>query len=370
MGSGQPLKVLLVAEATGGHLIPALQVAEELAKTGACARVWYAKRKQTAQLADSLALASHANAVEVDSLPMDGASSVMQRLWQFGRLWSEAGGYFDHFSPDVVVGFGGWVSAPILLAAHRRGLRCLVHEQNVMMGRANRWLSRWADCVAVSFTETRPQRPRTVVTGMPVRRQLGVAARHEAAAYFGLNPRRPTLLVMGGSQGSQAINQRMIEVIRLLSSQERAGWQFIHMAGSNDHPAVSEAYQKHGLSAWVGAFVSDMNSAYAASDAVFSRAGSSTIAELARCGLPAILMPFPYAGGHQLANAKLVSVCAGGVVLDEKKTTVASVLAALRRLMNDASLRAEMGSRMRSLHHADAAKRITQAILNLKRCKP
>lgn len=369
MGSDSRLKVLLVAEGSGGHLIPALQVAHTLAGSGAQATVWYAQRAQTAPLALALAQQAREASVQIDAIPDDASTNPLARLWRCRALWRRAERCFDTFAPDVVVGFGGWMSAPIVLAARARGIGCLLHEQNVVMGRTNRLLSRWVNRVAVSFKETQPTVRWTpsVMTGLPVRRAIGQMTRAEAAARFQFDPERPTLLVLGGSQGSRCINRLMLELVGQLSAEERRAWQIVHMTGSAEEQTVREAYAARQLRAWVGGFLPDMEAAYAHADLVVGRAGASTIAELARCGMPAILIPYPHAGGHQRANARAVEAVGGGIVIEESEATVERLLADVRKLLGDARLRAMMGRQIQAMRCSDAAERITDAIVELGR---
>jgi UDP-N-acetylglucosamine--N-acetylmuramyl-(pentapeptide) pyrophosphoryl-undecaprenol N-acetylglucosamine transferase len=358
--------VLLVAEASGGHLIPALRVAESLAAAGARVQVWYAERSQTAALAGALAGTLPSNGpVEVHAMP--GASGrLMERL---RRVWAIA--WLMHrrmsqFRPDVVVGFGGWVSAPAILGARLRGAACLLHEQNVVMGRANRWLARWVDRVAVSFPRTQlPPGVSAVLTGMPVRPAIGTGSRAEAAKRFGLAPSRPTVLILGGSQGSRAVNQLMLEVVQQLSAAERALWQFIHLTGPGDVSELRQAYARLGLDAWVAPHLVEMEEAYAHADLAIGRAGASTLAELASCGVPSILIPYPHASAHQMANARVAEAQGGGLVLDQAEATPARVLDMARRLLGDARLRATMGKHMQALHRPDAAERLARDIVAL-----
>ena len=246
-------------------------------------------------------------------------------------------------------------------------MKCLLHEQNVVMGRANRMLARWADCVAVSFPETQATLDGTpsVVAGLPVRDRIGRVSRVEAARRFGVNPERPTLFVLGGSQGAHAINDLMIRVAALLSPQERAAWQILHVTGLADEAVVREAYVRHQVTAWVAPVFVEMEAAYAHADVVIARAGASTIAELACCGTPSILIPYPHAGGHQRANAQLVEAIGGGLMIAEEEATPERLLASARRILSDERLRTMMGTQVRALHRADAAQRIAQAICEL-----
>lgn len=367
MENALPLKVLLVAEGSGGHLIPALEVANALARAGARTQLWYAQRAQTAPLASALALASGQPSVDVSPIPIERARTLLDRLRHCTRLWSKSQQCFDTFAPDVVVGFGGWVSAPVVLAARRRGISCMLHEQNVMMGRTNRWLARWVDQVMVSFRETQRalRSTRSVVTGMPVRDAIGRSSRTAQAARFGFNAARPTLLVLGGSQGSQAINQLMLDLVSYLSAEERSQWQVLHITGTADAQRIGEVYARWGLHAYVAPYLVEMDAAYAQADLVLARAGASTVAELARSGKPAILIPYPYAGGHQSANARAVESAGGGIILQEREATPERLLRFFRMLLPDKRLCDEMGARIRGLAVPDAAQQITRAIVEV-----
>jgi UDP-N-acetylglucosamine--N-acetylmuramyl-(pentapeptide) pyrophosphoryl-undecaprenol N-acetylglucosamine transferase len=358
----------LVAEGSGGHLVPALQVAQTLAKTGARIKVWYAQRQRTARLANALTQEAMDAPIDVDPIPID-ASNPLRRLWHCGQLWHRAQRCFDTFSPDVVVGFGGWISAPVVLAAKQRRIGCVLHEQNVVMGRANQWLARWVDRVAVSFHETQAMLHSTpsVLTGLPVRQRIGQPSRAEGAEQFGFNPNQPTLLILGGSQGARTINRLMTQVIARLSSQERQTWQVLHLVGPSGEAAVEEAYAAHHVTSWITSFLVEMEAAYAQADVVISRAGASTIAELARCGKPAILIPYPYAGGHQRANAQLVEAIGGGLMIEESEATPERVLGATRRILADQRLQIMMGAQMRSLNFPDATERLSDAIVEVAR---
>ncbi len=371
MENALPLKVLLVAEGSGGHFIPALQVARALSQLGIRTKMWYVQRPQTAGLSRALAHETGDVAVEVDPIPVPPSRNLLSRLWQCGALWHRAQHCFDTFAPDVVVGFGGWVCAPVVLAAKRRQIGCLLHEQNVVMGRANRLLARWVDQVAVSFDATHAtlSRRRAVMTGMPVRRTIGACSRAIGAQRFGFDPARPTLLILGGSQGARPINRLLTQGASLVTSDERQRWQVLHVTGVPDEARVKQAYTASHVTAWVASFVTDMDAAYAASDVVIARAGASTIAELARCGKPAVLIPYPYAGGHQRENARLVEAISGGLMIEETAATPERVIGAARRILSDRRLRDMMGTQMRALNCADAAERLTQAIVELARTR-
>jgi len=360
------MRVLLVSDGSGGHLIPALQVAQALARHGVRPTVWYAHRPRIAALAERLSQTARAQDVEVAAIPL-AASGWPEKLWHCGQLWHRAQQWFDAMSPEVVVGFGGWVSGPVLLAARQRGIGCLVHEQNVQLGRANRWLRPWVDRVAVSFEETQSALKGTpsFVTGLPVRQEIGRPRRAETAAWFGLDPSAPTLVVLGGSQGARAVNRLMMQVALIMTDSERQEWQIVHLTGAADESAVRAAYAAAGLRAWTAAHVAKVETLYAIADVAVARAGASTIAELARCGLPAILIPYPHAGAHQRANAQLITAHGGGIFMEESNATPKATLGALRLLLGDERVRTTMGLHMRAMSRDDAAERLSAAILRL-----
>ncbi len=366
MRNASTLNALFIADGSGGHLIPALRTAQALAARGARVAVWYAQRRQLAPLADALTQDARQVGITVTPIPMPARTTFLGRLWRCAPLWQRARRQFAVSAPDVVVGFGGWISAPVLLAARMRRIPCVLHEQNVVMGRTNRWLAPWVQRIALSFPESRTTagRAQTVVTGLPVRERIGSAARAEASVQFGLDALAPTVLVVGGSQGARAVNRLVQGAADLLKPEERRRWQFLHVTGPADEAAMRDGYAAARLRAWTGAYVPQMELAYAHADVVVARAGASTIAELARCGLPAILIPYPHAGAHQLANARMVEAAGGGVMLEEFAARPERLLSTLRLMLSDRRLRSQMGQQMRQLACDDAAERLARAILD------
>ena len=362
-----PQRFLLVAEGSGGHVIPALQVAQALSARGARITLWYAQRQQMVPLAESLVQEAVDRSITVEPIALVAPGTVVGRVRQFSQLWQRTARCLTTFAPDVVVGFGGWISAPVVLAARLRGIRCMLHEQNVVLGRTNRLLSRCVNRVAVSFKETQATltHVESVMTGMPIRQRIGECSRAEACRRFSLDPHRATLLILGGSQGARAINRLMVEVAGSVSPHERDAWQVVHLTGHADAASVQAAYAAHRIRAWVSPFLVEMEAAYAQADVVVARAGASTLAELARCGLPAVLIPYPHAGGHQRANAELVELMGGGVVIEEAEATSERTLSAIRRIMTDERLRTMMATQMRTMSIPDATERLRDTLMEL-----
>ncbi|MDD4980406.1 MAG: undecaprenyldiphospho-muramoylpentapeptide beta-N-acetylglucosaminyltransferase [Candidatus Omnitrophica bacterium] len=224
------------------------------------------------------------------------------------------------FRPDIVVGFGSLASVPAVTFAWLFRIKTLIHEQNVIPGRANRLLAIFSDKIALSFAESRDYlkkyENKTVVTGNPMRRQLARINKKEALDFFGFSAEKFTMLVMGGSQGSSRINLEFLGAVSALS--DKSKFQVIHLAGPKDFSALEEDYRNTGVDIRLFAFLKEMQYAYSVSDLVISRAGASTIAEIMFFGLAAILIPYPFAYEHQMANARALESKGCAVIIQDK----------------------------------------------------
>src|SRR5439155_13588662 len=225
--------------------------------------------------------------------------------------------------PDVVLGTGGYVSGPVALATWLLGRPLLLQEQNSIPGVANRWLARIADEVHLSFVEARSyfrRKDNLKVSGNPVRAHILSGDRGAALVEFGLQSGKPTIFVFGGSRGAHRINDAAIEAMRRLKG--RVDVQWILQTGREDHEWASKLVERDALPARVVPFLTRIHLAYAAADLVVSRSGAMTLAEIAACGTPAILVPYPFAAhDHQAVNASnLVDRGAAAMILDHELT--------------------------------------------------
>jgi len=267
------------------------------------------------------------------------------------------GAVLDRVHPDVVVGFGGYVSVPAYLAGRRRRLPMVVHEQNALPGLANRLGARWTPHVATSFPDT--PLPHARMVGLPVRRLVSrldrPALRAEARAAFGLDPGLPTLLVFGGSQGARRLNQAVSGAAQRLSD---AGVQVLHVTGPQQPVQVPA-----GLAYVVVPYVDRMDRAYAAADLAVCRAGASTVTEVACVGLPAVFVPLPIGNGEQARNAGPIVGAGGGVLVEDADLTADWVAANVPGLLHDASGLAAMSAAAVDLVPRDADVRLARMIL-------
>ena len=282
--------------------------------------------------------------------------------------------------PDVVVGVGGFASGPVLALAAARGYPTMLLEQNALPGITNRLLARVVRAAAVNFDSALAYFPRTgFVAGNPVRPEFFPARPEEANDPFdsvdpasGLNlaqdkPARDAgrVLIFGGSQGAHAINVAMVEAAsRLAASGIRLA--ITHQTGERDLDLVRAAYAGAGLEARVEAFIYEIDREMKAADVVICRAGATTLAELAACGTPAILVPLPNAtDDHQRRNAEVVARAGAAVALDERELTGDALAAAITGLVGDAARRRRMAIAARQLARPDAARRIADRVEQL-----
>ena len=268
----------------------------------------------------------------------------------------------DRVRPDIVVGFGGYVSVPAYLAARKRDLPIVVHEGNAVAGIANRLGARMTTHVATSFPGS--TLPHAVVTGLPIRRMISsmdrAALRTEGLAEFGLRADRPTLLVTGGSQGAARINGAVSGAAAELAA---AGVQVLHVVGPKHELTVDSG----DIPYVVRNFVDRMDLAYAAVDAVLCRAGSNTVTEVSGVGLPAIYVPLPIGNGEQAQNARPVVDAGGGLLVADAALTSEWVVATVPDLLADRDRLATMGAAARGVVPLDADDKLARMIVDAAR---
>lgn len=269
----------------------------------------------------------------------------------------------DRIRPDVVVGFGGYVCVPAYLAARRRSLPLVVHEGNAVPGIANRLGARLTAHVATSFPGTRL--PHAHYLGLPIRSMISTldraASRGKAAAFFGLETDRPTLLVTGGSQGARRINQ---SVAAAASAFAASGVQVLHIVGPTAAAITAPVSQPGGPAYVVRAFVDRMDLAYAAADAVLCRAGSNTVTEVSGVGLPAIYVPLPIGNGEQAHNARPVVDAGGGLLVADAALSPEWVRSMVPDLLTDPGRLAAMSAAASSVLPLDADDLLAEMVLD------
>lgn len=339
--TGQVGSVVLAGGGTAGHVSPLLALADCLRRREPDVRV---TALGTAEGLEARLVPARGYDLEVVPkvpMPRKPSPALLRLPGSLRRAIQAADDAITAADARVVVGFGGYVSTPAYLAARRRGIPVVIHEQNARPGLANKLGARFAKHVAVTFPDT-PLR-NAVVTGMPLRREIATldrkARRAEALAHFGLDPQWPTVLVTGGSLGAQRINEAFRGAVDSLGE---AGVQVLHVTGVGKEFAVPSS--QAGAPYVVVPYADRMELAYAAADIVVARSGANTVCELTAVGLPAAYVPLPIGNGEQSLNARAVVAAGGGLVVDDAELTTAWVESTLVPLLRDASGLLEMAA--------------------------
>lgn len=343
---------LLAGGGTAGHVNPLLAVAEELAATG-----------------DEVLVLGTAEGLESRLVPERGYELLVIPRLPFPRRPNRAAlafpravarsiattrGYLAERGVDAVVGFGGYAAAPAYLAARRSGVPLALHEQNAKPGLANRLGARLTSAVGVTFAGT--PLPHGEVTGMPLRREIAeldrAAVRATARAFFDLEPGRPVLLVTGGSLGAERLNRTATASATAVLD---AGWQVLHLAGGRSSIADPQLPGYRMLP-----YADRMDLVLAAADLAVSRAGASTVSELAAVGLPAVYVPYPVGNGEQRHNAAGVVRAGGALLIEDARFTPETFAAEVLPILSQPDRLARMTAAAGTGGVRDGAQRMTR----------
>uniref|UniRef100_A0A832I220 UDP-N-acetylglucosamine--N-acetylmuramyl-(pentapeptide) pyrophosphoryl-undecaprenol N-acetylglucosamine transferase n=1 Tax=Eiseniibacteriota bacterium TaxID=2212470 RepID=A0A832I220_UNCEI len=361
------MRVLIAGGGTGGHVYPGVAVAEELKRRHADTEVLFVGSRR---------------GLEASAVPEAGFAirfvltrGLPRRAWWRwpGAVLANVVGFVQSlwivatWRPGVVLGTGGYVSGPVALAAWVLRRPLVIQEQNSIPGLANRWLGRIADEVHLSFVEARSyfaRKDNLKVSGNPVRAHILSGDREQALREFGLEPGRPTVFVFGGSRGARRINEGALDAMRRLKG--RVDVQFILQTGREDYERAKAEVERDGLPARVVPFLQRIHMAYAAADLVVCRSGAMTLAEIAVCGTPAILVPYPHAAhNHQVVNASnLVDRGAAAMILD-RDLTGERLAKEIAHWLADRPGLSRLSANARLFARPDAAQRIARSLERL-----
>ncbi|MDR3457636.1 MAG: undecaprenyldiphospho-muramoylpentapeptide beta-N-acetylglucosaminyltransferase [Verrucomicrobiae bacterium] len=350
--------VAIACGGTGGHLFPGLAVAAQLRQRGCEVALLISPKEVDQQAVKSAA------GMEIFTLPAVGLQN--RNYFSFARsFWKSyraAQAIFKAHRPAAVLAMGGFTSAPPVLAARRFGARTFLHDSNTIPGKANRFLARRVDEAFIGFPEAaaRLRAKKIFVTGTPVRPQFQLREAAACRTALGLDPERPTILVVGGSQGASGLNDLILSALKLAPPV-----QWLHLTGAKDFEKVKAAYAAAGLKAVVKPFLAEMDLALGAATACVSRAGASSLAEIAAMRLPSALVPLPTAAdNHQWSNALAFEQTGAARLLDQKNSPPEKVAALLAALVNDEAVRLKMQAALAQWHTPAAAEIIAGNILS------
>ena len=353
MSQKDGMKVLIAAGSSGGHIFPAIATTFRLKELNKSTEIRFV---------------GSGKKLDGDIFKNEGYDyyTVSSKRRIFKDLFS-AFFILRKFQPDIAVGFGGYVSFPVLIMAKLLGIPTMAHEQNLCPGLANRILSNLVDRVAVSFKETNNFFLRKSIieeTGNPLRANLVKLDKAKALERFGLNQGKFTMLVMGGSQGAHFVNEIVLEALNDMSDAQKGRLQVIHLSGIIDFEFVKARYESISVANKVFSFFDMMSQAYSACDLVISRAGATSIAELTFFGRPAILIPYPNAKVHQIDNARFMEENGAAIVIEQRHLSRERLKTALLGLMDDKDALKRMSETSSRLSKPDAAYRLAVEIFN------
>ncbi len=358
------VRVAIAGGGTGGHVFPAIAIADEIKRREPETEILFVGTKR---------------GVEMGTVPLAGYRIVTISAMGFRRQASldtikfpfvvftgllEAIAILRRFRPSLAVGTGGYVSGPVILAAYLLRLPCVIHEQNIYPGLTTRLLSRIARQVHLSYLKSAEYFKRTdnlILSGNPTRQELNSIDKKEARRILGLDEEKRTVIVFGGSQGAHSINMALIEALDGLSEVEDL--QIIWQTGKKDYSHVKKEVTSRKVPVVVRYFIHNMVEALGAADLAVTRAGGMTIADLNRCGLPAILIPLPSAAAnHQQKNAEsMVRFGAASLILDEDLSGE-RLEKEILYLLSDRSSLEGMEKKSKMLAEPEAARKIVDSI--------
>lgn len=350
------MKMLLAGGGTGGHLFPAVAIAEQLLREDPDAEVLFVGTEQGIESRILPRLGFALRKIEISGFVNKRLGQKLALVPKMLKSLKQSKEIVRQFDPDVVVGVGGYAAGPVLAAARLLRYPTLVHEQNAWPGMTNRVLAPWVERICLSFPDSARafDRGRTTVTGNPVRLAL--------ADCPPLPEGRPHLLAFGGSRGARALNDAMLSTLPELECL-RGRFTLLHQTGEEDLERVREGYRQAGWDpATAVPFIDDMATAYAEAHLVLCRAGATSLAELTACGRAAILVPYPHAAGnHQTANAQALAEKGAALLLPQKELTPSRLGQLLREILPDRDLLSSMAGAAHALGRRDAAQAILKA---------
>lgn len=354
------MKFVMAGGGTGGHIIPALAVAEELRERGHEPIFVGTRHGMEARLVPNAGFPIEW--IEIGGLNRVGLTERLRTLWQLPLSVVKVFGILERNRAVGVFSMGGYVAGPVVLAALLKGVPVTVMEPNAIPGMTNRKLARFTTRALVNFEETMRYFPegRAEVTGVPVRREFFAAPRKNGEGRF-------TLLVTGGSQGSRTLNTAAVAAWDLFAK-AGAPIRIIHQAGRDNSDALRPAFLRAGLSGEVVDFIPNMPAAFVEADLVLCRAGASTVSELAAAGRPSILVPFPFAADdHQQHNAEAMARSGAAIVIADRQMTGQRLFDEVTRLMLDRPTLDSMAHSAKSMAKPFAAQEAADVLLELVR---
>ena len=362
------MRVLIACGGSGGHIFPAMALAQSLKTKDKAVDIMLVGSNKALDKRIFEKEGFNYSLLSANKLPYRPSLSTLIFFVKFLFDILRSFVILIKFKPNTVVGFGGYVAAPVIFTAYILRIPRIIHEQNVVPGRANTALFRFADRIAVSFEETKkylgPFSYKAVFTGNPIRAALLKDDKAGNMKKIGLDPGKFTILVIGGSQGAHNLNKTFLKALSQIDSAMRSSLQVIHITGTTDYGWASEEYKNLALENRVYSFMDSIEEAYSVSDLVVTRSGASAIFEIAYFGKPMILIPYPFAMSHQVENARVFSGKGAAIQIDEKDLSPDLVRDRIMSLLKDRGSLDRMALSAKGLSMPDSSYALAEEILS------
>lgn len=369
--SGKKLKILITGGGTGGHIFPAIAVAQKLKQDKDIEKIFFIGCEKNME--KNIALNENLDFYSINVSGMPRKTGFKLIKWGLELFFATLKSiyYLLKLKPDVVFGTGGYVSGPVLIAAALLKVPFVIHDPDAHPGIVNKFMSKWASVVSISFEQAKfhMKSKNIVLNGNPIRANFWQISKEVALKELSLDPFKKTVLVIGGSQGAKSINNALLDAVPMLIDLE---FQIIHQTGVKNHDEyvkkLAERYSVFSsLSTYiVKPFFNNMEIPLNAADIVVSRAGSLSISELNLCGLPAILIPYPYAAAdHQRFNAKAMEEAGAAVFLEDADCTGDKLVEIILNILNNPEKLEQMKNANKTLAKPDATENIITILKKL-----
>ena len=367
-GVNHAIRIIIAGGGTGGHLFPAIAIAQEFMAKNSENKVIFVSTGNPFELSVLDKAGFTLEKITAEGIKGRGLLRQLRSIWKIPMGIFESIRIIKNFKPDLVMGVGSYAAGPVAIGAWFMRKKLILHEQNILPGITNRILSRFADRIYVSFKNTKANfNPEKVVyTGNPLRKGFMQKAKEKKNTTASAQKHPFTVLILGGSQGAHSINEAVINALEHFRGKHN--FYFIHQTGKQDEAAVKKAYKDQGISCMVKSFFDDMPQQYQRANLIICRAGATTVAELAAVGKGVIFIPFPFASdNHQVLNARTFTEAGAAEMILQKDLTGSVLAERIEYYMSNPNVLELMASRSKMLGRPDAAKVIVEDCYKLIR---
>jgi len=356
------MRIVIAGGGTGGHLFPGIAIAEEFIKRDDKTKVIFIGTQRGIEGRLLGQLGYELKEVNIEGVKGRGMKALVKVVYQIPKSLWQSRRILKQFCPDIVVGVGGYASGPAVLAAHFMGIPTAIAEQNAIPGVTNKILAKFADKIFVTYEQSKTCFPqaKVIFSGNPVRASFGTKSvrTKKERAYR-------QLLIFGGSQGAEAINKGVMDMLPQLQGMKDKVC-ILHQTGSRQLDEMKKAYEQFGIQAEVTPFIVGMADAYADADLIICRAGATSLAEITAAGKAAVLIPYPWAANdHQLKNALALEAEGAAIMISEKELNGAKLFGVIEGLLKDENKLRKLEENSLRVSKVDAAATIVDACVKL-----